>query len=228
MTTDNQLKPTQADMEALPKDLLWSIPVGYHKAIFAAFARYREKVEQETLSREQSRDGGQLEAAVLDLPFANIAPIEWGDYEWGLLADTLSTPPASPEQPSPSPVTGEAVAERLRKAACGMLPTGAVGPLNDERSFWLALADAALTTDQSQTDRLRAALTVILGSGKEGTWLALVEPLVARFDVAANFGGDAVHNPEGSAALAELLREMASRLDRSVEAARAALSETRP
>ena len=72
---------------------------------------------------------------------------------------------------------------------------------------------------------MREALEVILGNGKAGTWKECVEPLVARFDVAANFGGDAVHNPDGSRALAELLRSMAERLDLSVERARAALHQ---
>lgn len=33
-----------------------------------------------------------LSAAVLDLPFANTAPIEWGDYEWQSLAARLERP----------------------------------------------------------------------------------------------------------------------------------------
>ncbi|MGQ3081041.1 MULTISPECIES: Lar family restriction alleviation protein [Alphaproteobacteria] len=39
----------------------------------------------------------------------------------------------------------ETVASALHKKACGLLPTNAIGPIKDERSFWLSLADAALT-----------------------------------------------------------------------------------
>lgn len=98
-----------------------------------------------------------------------------------------------------------------------------------------AFVDAdELTALRTQVSELRAdlevacgALETILGGGKAGTWTELVEPLVARFDVAANFGGNAVHNPDGSAALAELFREMASRLDKSVESATATLNTIR-
>lgn len=77
-----------------------------------------------------------------------------------------------------------------------------------------------------ERDALRKAVSNILGGEKSasGTWGDMVEPLVARFDVAANFGGDAVHNAYGSAAIAELLRQMSQRLDRSVEAACQALA----
>lgn len=84
---------------------------------------------------------------------------------------------------------------------------------------------ATVERQATEIARLREALTVIRGSGKAGTWSAVTEPLVGRFDVASKFGGDAVHNAEGSMALAELLRAMASKLDNACVAARQALGE---
>lgn len=75
---------------------------------------------------------------------------------------------------------------------------------------------AAQASLSEKLNAARDALEVLLGSGKSGSWATCVEPLIARFDVAAQFGGDAVHNAEGSRALAELLRSMAAKLDRAV------------
>lgn len=104
--------------------------------------------------------------------------------------------------------------------------------LEEAVSWILSFARHRIASTKEAVDEieaLRVALKSILGGQKSaaGTWSEMVEPLVARFDVAANFGGDAVHNSEGSAAIAELLREMSARLDRSVNAARAALTQTK-
>lgn len=47
----------------------------------------------------------------------------------------------------------------------------------------------------------------------KGTWMEIVEPLVARCEVAAAFNGQAVWNAEGAAALGKILKGMAMRLD---------------
>lgn len=205
----------------------------------AALSASGAGIEQETLSREQPRDVGQLEAAILDLPFANMAPTEWGDYEWGLLADTLSTPPASPEQPSPSPVTGEAVEQG--GAAGPWQPIGSFVPqpdasylvrgslrmsvkqgrdIDDDNLAAALILDPALTTDQSQTDRLR-----------EAEWLNLMpRELVAR--AALNEGcrdQTAADIRDGHHRDVKIRAEVAIRLVGFIqEQVLAALGETRP
>lgn len=44
-------------------------------------------------------------------------------------------------------------------------------------------------------------------------WANLVKPMVDRCEVAAKFGMNAVWNPDGAAALGELLKIMAKHLD---------------
>jgi len=52
--------------------------------------------------------------------------------------------------------------------------------------------------------------------------------LVARIDVAATFGADAVHNGTGAKAIAEIMRAMAEKLDTACIRARTALERTTP
>lgn len=49
------------------------------------------------------------------------------------------------------------------------------------------------------------------------TWMDMVQPLVQRFEVAAKFDQQAVHNAQGSDAIAKLMKAMAGRLDYVVE-----------
>jgi hypothetical protein len=77
---------------------------------------------------------------------------------------------------------------------------------------------------ETEVERLREALKTILGQGNNGSWADVVEPLVARFEVAAKFGADAVHNGTGAGAIAELLRSMAEKLDTACDRARTALN----
>ena len=77
---------------------------------------------------------------------------------------------------------------------------------------------------EAERDGLRATLYGIMGNNIDaGTWHDLVKPLVSRFETAAKFKGEAVHNAEGSQAISSLMQSMAERLDRSVRLARAAL-----
>jgi hypothetical protein len=90
--------------------------------------------------------------------------------------------------------------------------------------FDFATVEAAESISSSSGDALREALESLVGHGRNsGTWADLVKPLVARFEVAEKLGQEAVHNAEGSAAIAELLREMARKLDLSIATAETAL-----
>ena len=46
-----------------------------------------------------------------------------------------------------------------------------------------------------------------------GEWSELVKPMVDRCEVAAKFGMNATWNPDGAAALGELIKTMAKTLD---------------
>ncbi|MGV1682962.1 hypothetical protein [Sphingopyxis sp. NJF-3] len=129
MTTQTGDKPmvTQADMEALSKDLLWSIPVGYHKAIFEAFARRRVKAEQETLSREQSRDVGR----------ERLLGLEWTEDGYSLR----------------TPYDGDADGDGRAIIVGGDIVVTFAD--SDEGEEVREAFIAALTTDQSQAERLR-------------------------------------------------------------------------
>lgn len=113
------------------------------------------------------------------------------------------------------------------------------GPQTDEAE---AFANAALIVamrnalpgilsctakDKARIVELEAGLREIAGNkGTSGTWAEVTEPLVTRFDIAAKFNGDAVHNAEGAMALAELLRSMAAKLDIAASRADALLTPT--
>mgnify|MGYP001359785333 CR=1 FL=1 len=45
------------------------------------------------------------------------------------------------------------------------------------------------------------------------SWLEACKPIIERFEVAAAFNQNAVHNAEGSRAVGKLMRAMAARLD---------------
>lgn len=113
---------------------------------------------------------------------------------------------------------------RLREIPVWMV--GAMTPGWQDHGTTAYEAADELTALRERVAELEGAIGIILGGKKSeaGTWMEMVEPLIARFDVAANFGGNAVHNPDGSAALAELIRQMGTRLDASVGVARAILS----
>lgn len=49
------------------------------------------------------------------------------------------------------------------------------------------------------------------------TWAETVEPIAQRLSVAAAFNQNFVHNPKGAKATAELLREMARKLDIAIQ-----------
>jgi hypothetical protein len=48
------------------------------------------------------------------------------------------------------------------------------------------------------------------------TWTQVVAPLVRRFEVAAAINGQAVWNAKGSAAMAKVITEMATKLDTAI------------
>lgn len=92
-------------------------------------------------------------------------------------------------------------------------------------SALLEAADALSSKDAA----LRKAISAIRGSGNaSGTWMDCVGPLIARFEIAGKFNADAVHNGVGAEAIAELMRSMATRLDRACEIARTALNPEAP
>lgn len=69
----------------------------------------------------------------------------------------------------------------------------------------------------NEISRLRDGLKEIIGNDPvEDTWEEVVQPFVERFNVAAKFGADAVHNGEGSKAMGELIGDMARRLDSAI------------
>lgn len=74
-------------------------------------------------------------------------------------------------------------------------------------------------------EELAGSLGTIQGSGNaQGAWMDSVTPLIARFEIAAKFEADAVHNGKGADALAKLLKSMAERLDTACAAARQSLT----
>jgi hypothetical protein len=88
----------------------------------------------------------------------------------------------------------------------------------------LATMQADLARVTAERDAMREALSDMQGDGKQsGTWADCVGPLIARFEIAASFGADAVHNGTGAKAIADLMRSMAERLDRACLLARQAL-----
>jgi len=113
-----------------------------------------------------------------------------------------------------------------------------IGPeFGAHEKLWCAVTAAlpALLTELEATRaaaeriaELEGALENILGNGDSEKWMTCVEPLIARFKTSAKFGADAVHNPQGSAAIAELLTSMAGRLDAAVAKANAALQRKEP
>lgn len=52
---------------------------------------------------------------------------------------------------------------------------------------------------------------------KPGAWLELMQPHIRRFEVAAKFGGSATYNSTGSAAMAKLIRKMATIIDKEID-----------
>ncbi len=99
------------------------------------------------------------------------------------------------------------------------------------RTHLSVLDEAADTIERLEAENARkdAALKIILGDEDDaGTWHDAVQPLVARFDTAAKFGADAVHNGKGAEAISKLMATMAARLDTSVERARQALTGETP
>ncbi len=94
-------------------------------------------------------------------------------------------------------------------------------------------ADAATLREALATIRAREEALAVAREGLErlrsagpdcGTWTDAVTPLIGRFELAAKFDANAVHNGDGSAALAELLRNMAAALDRCVDTTGATLA----
>lgn len=53
------------------------------------------------------------------------------------------------------------------------------------------------------------------GQGR-GEWSEIASVIAKRFELAAHFGGNAVHSPQGSAAIASVIREMGKKLDLAV------------
>lgn len=56
-----------------------------------------------------------------------------------------------------------------------------------------------------------------MSEARAETWLQLMGPHIRRFEVAAKFGGSAVYNSVGSAAMAELIRKMATIIDEEID-----------
>ena len=72
---------------------------------------------------------------------------------------------------------------------------------------------------------LTHTLSSLSEKATRGEWTALVQPLVAKCQVAVNFGNAAVFNKEGAQALGDLLREMADKLDAAIASARLRVSD---
>ena len=51
----------------------------------------------------------------------------------------------------------------------------------------------------------------------QGPWSTIVDPIAARYEVAAFIGGTTVYNAEGSAAMAKILRRMALIIDTEIK-----------
>lgn len=145
---------------------------GFHKTLSFAYiapaseghwlskmlARHRE---QETLSREGREElrTESIKNAVLDLPFANTAPIEWDDADWHWVRRSLaalSTAPASPEQADQADVLREAASELLRYADLMPKETPAAGGCSTTHNF--AIDAGTIWGLSERADRLRAAL----------------------------------------------------------------------
>jgi hypothetical protein len=62
------------------------------------------------------------------------------------LVQALARHRTASEQAASGEMERTTIARALHKKACGLLPVSAAGPLEDEWSFWLSLADAALST----------------------------------------------------------------------------------
>lgn len=56
-----------------------------------------------------------------------------------------------------------------------------------------------------------------MSEAKSGAWLELMEPHIRRFEVAGKFGGSAIYNSVGSAAMAKLIRKMAAIIDEEID-----------
>lgn len=50
-----------------------------------------------------------------------------------------------------------------------------------------------------------------------GEWSEVMQPIVAKLEVGANFGRETAWNKEGSAAMAKLLRELAEKADAGID-----------
>lgn len=49
------------------------------------------------------------------------------------------------------------------------------------------------------------------------SWHDVIDPIAARFEVAAAFGFDTVHNADSSKAIAKILRDMARIIDAEID-----------
>lgn len=61
-------------------------------------------------------------------------------------------------------------------------------------------------------------------STAESTWTEICAPIIARCELASKIGMNATWNPDGAAALGELIKRMAATLDRDLEAVEAILA----
>ena len=49
------------------------------------------------------------------------------------------------------------------------------------------------------------------------SWTAMMQPIIDRFELCAKMGLDFVHQPEGCAALAKVIKEMATIIDNEID-----------
>lgn len=49
------------------------------------------------------------------------------------------------------------------------------------------------------------------------SWAAMMQPMVDRLELCAKMGLDFVHHPEGGAALAKVIKEMATIIDNEID-----------
>ena len=72
--------------------------------------------------------------------------IKAGKCDWWPIVQTFARHRTASEQPASGEMERTTIARALHQKTCGLLPVSAAGPLEDEWSFWLSLADAALST----------------------------------------------------------------------------------
>jgi hypothetical protein len=132
------------------------------------------------------------------------------------------------------------VPQSAREAAARCVRNGISSPMpaeivRGEHDQWFLVQELAAAHQRGKSEamaerdariaELEAALRPLIAYAG-GSWLDCVGPLIQRFEVAAAFDQDAVLNAVGSRALAQIMADMAKKLDFAVVALTAALKGT--